>query len=516
MKRVDLISVMLCVAVLTAGCAFPTFAQWQKGSGNVIQEARELPAFDKIKVGGILELQLSQGSVQKVMVEVDDNLLSNIKTVVEDQTLTISTEKIHDFSKLLVHVTLPDLTYLNASGASQVSGATPLEVQYLMIDGSGAAEIDLELLVQVLESKLSGAAQMHLTGSADSHKSDLSGAASLEAFDLETQTTIITASGATTGEVSGIKELTIDTSGAGEVKYNKEPETLITNPSKGIVKEPSSKGVVIIRADDWNETTEVKVGGISVDVREDDTVRITLGDRELVISDDGHVELLKEEKERFRGHWGGLHLGINGYVDRDFSTQVPKEYDFLDLKYEKSFNVQLNIYEQNFNLYRNHLGLITGIGFNWSIYNYAKDLHFVADSAEIYAYHGKEGNEYAQPHPERNYIKSKLMIPYLTIPLLLEYQTNHYCKTNSFHLTAGVVGGVRLGTKARVKWDDSGKSKEKHWDSYHMNPFRWDAYAGMGWGIINLYATYSLNPLFQKDEGPEEYPFTLGITLLPW
>ncbi len=511
-----MISVVISFGILAMLCAVPAQAQWQKGSGEVVQETRELPGFDKIDVGGTAEVLLSQGAEQKVIVEVDDNLVPYVKTVVDDQTLKISTEKIRDFSRLVVHVTVPDLSYINASGASQVKGVTPFDIQYLMVDGSGAAELDLDLTVQLLESKLSGAAEMHLSGTAGSHNSDLSGAATLKAFDLETQTTVISASGAASGEVSGIRELTIDTSGAAEVRYNKEPETLITNPSEGIVTEPSSKGVVIIRSDDWDETTQVKVGGVSVDVREDDTVRITLGDRELVISDDGHVEFIREEKNKFRGHWGGLHLGINGYVDQDFSTQVPDDYDFLDLKYEKSFNVQLNVYEQNFNLYRNHLGLITGIGFNWSIYNYAKDLHFVADSAEIYAYHGKKGNEYEQPHPERNYIKSKLMAAYLTIPLLVEYQTNHYCKTNSFHLTAGVVGGVRMGTKAKVKWNDSGSGKEKHWDDYHMNPFRWDAYGGIGWGIINLYGTYSLNQLFQKEEGPELYPFTLGITLIPW
>jgi hypothetical protein len=49
-----------------------------------------------------------------------------------------------------------------------------------------------------------------------------------------------------------------------------------------------------------------------------------------------------------------------------------------------------------------------------------------------------------------------------------------------------------------------------------MQPFRWDAYAGIGWGIINLYATYSLNPLFRENRGPELYPFSVGITLVNW
>ncbi len=510
MKLSKNFSVVAVFLIISTGCSFQTFAQWQKGSGTIARESRDLPFFNKIDVGGVAEVLLSQGPEQITEIEADDNLLGSIKTIVEDQTLKISTEKIRDYSKIVIHVTLPDLTYIKASGASQVTGVTLFGIQNLMIEGSGATEVDMELVIQTLESDLSGAAQMHLKGAADNHKSELSGAATLRAFDLETQVTTISASGAANGEVTAIKELNIETSGAAEVQYTQEPETLITNPPKGYVKEPSSKeGVIIIRSDDWDEETEVKVGNISVQVTEDDTVRIKIGNKELIVYEDGHVEFTREKFKKFNGHWGGFHIGINGYVGPDFTTQVPSEYDFLDLKYEQSIDVHLNVYEQNFNLIKNHLGLITGIGFTWNSYRYGRDLHFISDDPTINAFHGES------VYPDRDYQKSKLKVTYLNIPLLMEYQTNQGMRTNSFHLTAGVVGGVRLGTKSKVVWDD-GDSKEKMWDDYHMNPFRWDAYAGIGWGIINLYATYSINPLFQQDEGPELYPFSVGLVLVNW
>jgi hypothetical protein len=36
----------------------------------------------------------------------------------------------------------------------------------------------------------------------------------------------------------------------------------------------------------------------------------------------------------------------------------------------------------------------------------------------------------------------------------------------------------------------------------------------VGVGKIDLYASYALNGLFKKDEGPQLYPFTVGITLV--
>ena len=48
---------------------------------------------------------------------------------------------------------------------------------------------------------------------------------------------------------------------------------------------------------------------------------------------------------------------------------------------------------------------------------------------------------------------------------------------------------------------------------FYMNPFKLDAIAKIGWGVLNLYATYSLTPMFQKNKGPELYPFAIGISL---
>ena len=38
------------------------------------------------------------------------------------------------------------------------------------------------------------------------------------------------------------------------------------------------------------------------------------------------------------------------------------------------------------------------------------------------------------------------------------------------------------------------------------------ARAGVGW--FNVFATYSLTPLFESGSGPELYPFSVGVTLV--
>ena len=117
-----------------------------------------------------------------------------------------------------------------------------------------------------------------------------------------------------------------------------------------------------------------------------------------------------------------------------------------------------------------------------------------------------------------DYIKSKLLVNYLRIPLLLEYQTNSKSKKNSFHITAGVVAGLRISshTKQVYKDDKDKKYKLKDKDDFHLSPLKYDASVRIGWGKFNLFATYSLNQLFKKHEAPTLYPFTAGLTLVGW
>jgi hypothetical protein len=522
MKRMNGLSIVILALFLFPGFNNTAYSQWVKGDGNVTKESRDLPEFSGITVGDAFEVIITQGSPQKVEIETDANLIPKIESTVKEGVLHLSSPNIKESAGLKVFITLQEIRMLDVHGAATIKGDTPVQSENLEIIASGAGEMKLELQVVELSTVVSGAADITLTGTASRHTSQISGAASLNSYDLVTEYTSIEASGASEAEVNASKELYINTSGASEVRYDQEPELLNFSDDEEIEERwdtdiETEEGVIIIHSDEWDEDTHVKVGGITVDVQDDDTVRITVGNKEMVINEDGHVEFHKCPKTRFNGHWGGFAIGVNGYVNPEFGIEVPPEYDFLDLKYEQSIDVHLNVYEQNFNLIKNHLGLITGIGFTWNSYRYGRDLHFVSDSATIYAYHGKEGNETMPPHPERNYQKSKLKVTYLNIPLLLEYQTNRHSKTNSFHITAGVVGGLRLGTKSKVMWEnDGGSTKEKQWDEYHMQPFRWDAYAGIGWGIINLYATYSLNPLFRENRGPELYPFSVGIALVNW
>ena len=136
------------------------------------------------------------------------------------------------------------------------------------------------------------------------------------------------------------------------------------------------------------------------------------------MDDDGNVNFKRKKQTRFDGHWGGFELGVKGYVNKDRQFDMPEGYDFLDLRMEKSVNVKLNFYEQNFNLISNKFGLTTGLGFEWNNYRFDNNVVLSKDGNDLF----NDNFLYA-----RNYSKSKLVVNYLNLPLLLEYQTNRFC-----------------------------------------------------------------------------------------
>ena len=114
-----------------------------------------------------------------------------------------------------------------------------------------------------------------------------------------------------------------------------------------------------------------------------------------------------------------------------------------------------------------------------------------------------------------NYSKNRFKTWFINAPLLLEINTGNN-KNKSFHISAGAIFGLNLQTKIKYKYKDVDGStkKEKDKQSFNTNPFRVSLTTRVGYGMFNIFATYSLTPLFENNRGPELYPFTVGITLV--
>jgi len=451
---------------------------------------------------------------------------------------------VNNATRMDVYVTAVKLTKLDASGASKVIGDNPIksDVFGLYISGaakvnmnletgifnnetSGAANSTITLIAQTANTEVSGAGNLALKGTAEKHKTEVSGAGNLKAMELVTDYTDAEVSGAGNAKVMARKQLKADLSGAGNLTYfDKNDVKKIAQHGQYQITFDGMDNVknVIIEGDDkdkdadkdehnnksWDisddhDTVKVILNDKRVVIVTDDTVKVNLGQRDYVITDNG-VKIEKHDKTpKFNGHWAGFGLSINGLLDQNHMIDYPEGAPYLDINYNKSTGVSINFFEQNVNLYNQNLGLVTGLGITWNNYRFANNVILTDTAGHLDGYFSEV--------PGYSYQKSKLMLASLRIPLMLEYQTNGKMKSSSFHAGAGAVGCVRMWSHTKNEINDA---KTKNKGDFYVNPFIIQGMATIGWGIINLYGTYSFTEMFRTGKGPTAYPWEVGITLI--
>ena len=516
----------------------PLFSQ-VTGQGRVARQVWQVGTFHGVNVHGAQDVVLINGDSCSVEIETNANLFQYINSSIDNGILRIDYNKIKRYDVMKFYITAPVFDRLIASGASDVRVKDTLHGDNMVITVSGASDARLNLNYKSVVARVSGASDLILAGSADSFVIDARGASDVKAKNFVTQTTSVTAGGSSSCFVNAVESLTYQVSGASSVSYAEKPKTLIiqnNNKTQNMVILNDSAGSPNANLYYYSDTTNVHIGGLRVEVIEGDTTKISVGNNTLIVDDDGNIKFRRNKKLRFNGHWGGVQLGINGYVTPDFNTNFGKDYEYLALRYEKSIAVNLNIYEQNISLNKaKNMGLVTGLGLAWNNYRFTHPTYLSPDSSRVYGF-------YIDGASVR---KSKLTVMYITLPLMFEIQTKNARRIKQFHFGIGVLVSARVrthtklyfnqanqpyklqdpvtGTSLPVNPDDyyytpnaNDRNIVKYYDSFNLQPFKFDGMIQIGYSVINLYVTYGLNPLFQHDRGPFLKTWSAGISLVGW
>jgi hypothetical protein len=200
--------------------------------------------------------------------------------------------------------------------------------------------------------------------------------------------------------------------------------------------------------------------------------------------------------------WSGFGINANGFMNTNKEFASATELSFLTLDPAKSIGFQFNFAEKRFPIFKDYLGVVTGLGFQWNRYSIKGDYDFnvvndtlVANATGI------------------NYTKNTLSSTYLQAPLLLQISTNKNAN-KAWNISAGIVGGLRIDARQIQKWEaDDKKNKDKTKDDFQFNPFQASLMATIGYGDWSLYATYGLSDVFNEGSAPKVRGVNAGILL---
>ncbi len=529
MKRGKIISITILVFFV---CSLVNLTYAQTANNNTAKSERAVGEFNAVKVGETFIITFTPGENYSVIVETDENSLPNISTEVIDGVLTISNTNLRSPNILMVYITAPSLSEIELSGASEFYSKEIISGEVLKIKTSGAATAQIATKTNDLEIAMHGASDLTLSGTTNNMAVTLEETSSLNTSDLTAKTAVVISKNSSVANVNVTDNLDITSYTNSRVSYIGDPQKVSEN--KLTSQNDKSRRTFSINDRDGFEyrsrsrSSSTNFGSINITVNDrEDTTMVVLGRHQFIIDDYGNARYRKIYRNRFNGHWGGIDIGINGYLTTDFDMSFPNDYDFLDLNLGNSIRFDINLLEQNIPLSKNrkHWGFVTGVGVEFRDYSFDNNITIIPDEEQIVGY----TNRGASPK------KNKLKVVYANVPFLLEYQTNAYNERNSFHISVGAVFGLRIGSKTKMVFNKkentydlldaqgipvltvtTDKRRVKEHNSYHLNPIKADAMFRIGWGWFNFYATYSMTTLFKKNEGPELYPFSFGMTLLKW
>ncbi|WP_445955628.1 head GIN domain-containing protein [Yeosuana sp.] len=234
MTTLSKIIVTTLLSLLLFSCNFDmNFGPGIKGNGHVEIENRTLnQSFNAIKASQGLDVYLTQGNEESIVIEADENLHSLIKTEVKDNELRIYTEKSIGYaSSKKIMVTFKDISKITSTSGSDVMSTNTINADHLELNTSSGSDMKLDVNTRSLSCNSSSGSDLKLSGNTGKLNAEASSGSDIKAADLIAQSSHVTASSGADITVNTAKELTAKASSGGDIKYYGNPE--IVNKKDG-------------------------------------------------------------------------------------------------------------------------------------------------------------------------------------------------------------------------------------------------------------------------------------------
>ena len=230
MKMLLGILAILCLIVFASGCV-------NQGSGNVTNETRNVSDFNQINTNGDMEIIVSPGNNNSVVVQGDSNVIPNIQTSVNNNVLTVSNSNVIGGSKpAKIYITVVDLNAVQVGGSGNFTG-TDLKLKSLNLFLSGSGSINLvNLVADSIKLVNSGSGLTSISGNVKSQEIIISGTGEYKAKDLQSNTATVEIDGSGQATVNVINQLNIIINGSGQVSYLGNPNIQQQVTGSGTVK----------------------------------------------------------------------------------------------------------------------------------------------------------------------------------------------------------------------------------------------------------------------------------------
>jgi hypothetical protein len=198
----------------------------QKTINDPNAQVRSVSGYHGVAVSGRIELFLTQGNEESVVISADDtNLRDKVITEVDDGVLRIYLERSKNKiqidwpnqKKIRAYVSVKDIDYISSSGSGKLHIEGNIKADKLKVDISGSGNLEGAVTTKDFSLGISGSADADISGTAEKSDFHISGSGNIKSYDFSTEYCNASISGSGNVRITVTKELSAHISGSGSV-----------------------------------------------------------------------------------------------------------------------------------------------------------------------------------------------------------------------------------------------------------------------------------------------------------
>ena len=205
------------------------------------------------------------------------------------------------------------------------------------------------------------------------------------------------------------------------------------------------------------------------------------------------------------------YLNNGNIVNNPSNPNADLTANDLKLKTVKSVNVNIWFFMQRLNLIKHYVNLKYGLGLELNNYRFKSNVSFNEGGINPFDH----SQNISHPFIFRDSIsfsKNKLAADYVTVPLMLNFNTNPNDSKKGISLSAGVSMGYLYSSRNKQKSAERGKQRNR--GDYDLETWKFSYIGELGLGPVRLYGSYSPKSIFKNDLNFT--PYSVGIRLSNW
>jgi hypothetical protein len=227
-------TVLMAITLLFVGLMSCSNVELIAGNGKIVKKEIDVTDFKGLCVSAGLDVTLVQDSFERVVIETDENMLEYVKFENNDGILNIYRSEGHSKpTKIKINVTAINIEKLYASSGADIKGTNLIKTDYLEMDASSAADINIEVRGKYVIANSSSGADVNISGEAAVFNATASSGADIKAKGLLAGTVKANASSGADIAVRVKEEIIAEASSGGDVKVVGRPIRREVHSSSG-------------------------------------------------------------------------------------------------------------------------------------------------------------------------------------------------------------------------------------------------------------------------------------------